>query len=198
MAQIQNKKNNQDTQNKIIIFNKENKLFYRGKYLGVSFFKGEDFKINWLDESNIVCFLSINHVHQPHVYFIEWLREQTKEMIESVVKTVCPKLDKWPQKIVLKDQKTRWGSCGINHSIQINWRLIFAPVGVLEYVVVHELCHLLHKNHGVRFWNKVEKFFPEYKLARIWLRKHGDQLMKIDLDVTFWPQESFRSLIESL
>ena len=77
------------------------------------------------------------------------------------------------KKIRLNSAKTRWGSCGPQGNLSFNWRLIQAPTEVLDYVVVHELAHLIERNHSRRFWAKVAQFCPEYKTARKWLREKG-------------------------
>ena len=76
------------------------------------------------------------------------------------------------QKIRLNSAKTRWGSCSPRGNLSFNWRLIRAPVEVLDYVVVHELAHLIELNHSRRFWKKVGEFCPGYEDARAWLRKN--------------------------
>lgn len=78
--------------------------------------------------------------------------------------------------ITIRDQKSRWGSCSSRGTLSFNYRLIFAPPKVLDYVVVHELCHLTHMNHSKDFWNMVEGIMPEYKTYKTWLREHGQEL----------------------
>lgn len=78
--------------------------------------------------------------------------------------------------ITIRDQKTRWGSCSSRGTLSFNYRLIFAPPKVLDYVVVHELCHLTHMDHSKNFWNMVESIMPEYKEYKLWLREHGCEL----------------------
>ncbi len=78
--------------------------------------------------------------------------------------------------VTIRDQKTRWGSCSSRGTLSFNYRLIFAPSEVLDYVVVHELCHLTHMNHSKDFWNMVASVMPEYKLHKKWLREHGHEL----------------------
>jgi predicted metal-dependent hydrolase len=173
-----------------------NKLYYRGRYWWMSFSKGATFKIDLIDEDKMICTLPEGKIAQHQL--TQWFQAQTHQIVNAVMQSVCPILGKWPTKVVLKQQKTRWGSCGINDTIQINWRLIFAPEGILEYVVVHELCHLLHRNHGVRFWKTVARFFPDHPISRKWLREEGDLLMRMDIEVPFCSQESFRSLSEPL
>lgn len=78
--------------------------------------------------------------------------------------------------ITIRDQKSRWGSCSSRGTLSFNYRLIFAPPKVLDYVVVHELCHLTHMNHSKDFWNMVEQIMPDYKIYKTWLREHGQEL----------------------
>jgi len=79
-------------------------------------------------------------------------------------------------KITIRDQKTRWGSCSSNGTLSFNYRLMYAPPRILDYVVVHELCHLTHMNHSKEFWNMVASIMPEYKTYRQWLKDHGGEL----------------------
>lgn len=78
--------------------------------------------------------------------------------------------------VTVRDQKTRWGSCSSRGTLSFNYRLIFAPPVILDYVVVHELCHLTHMNHSKEFWNMVASVMPDYKIYRQWLRDHGSEL----------------------
>ena len=80
------------------------------------------------------------------------------------------------QKITIRDQKTRWGSCSANGTLSFSFRLMMAPPRVLDYVVVHELCHLTHMNHSKDFWNMVQSILPDYKEHRKWLKENGHTL----------------------
>lgn len=80
-------------------------------------------------------------------------------------------------RITIRDQKTRWGSCSSRGTLSFNWRLMLAPPTILDYVVVHELCHLTHMNHSATFWAAVESVYPDYRIARKWLREHGHELV---------------------
>ena len=81
-------------------------------------------------------------------------------------------------KITLRQQKTRWGSCAANGNLNFNWLLILAPPEVLDYVVVHELCHRREMNHSQAFWKEVEKILPDYRERQKWLKDNGWRLME--------------------
>lgn len=78
--------------------------------------------------------------------------------------------------IAVRDQKSRWGSCSSKGTLSFNYRLVLAPPEVLDYVVVHELCHLTHMDHSKEFWSMVASILPDYKIRRKWLKDHGQEL----------------------
>ena len=78
----------------------------------------------------------------------------------------------------IRDMKTRWGSCAANGNLNFNWLLILAPPEVLDYVVVHELCHRREMNHSQAFWKEVEKILPDYRERQKWLKDNGWRLME--------------------
>lgn len=79
-------------------------------------------------------------------------------------------------RITIRDQKTRWGSCSAKGTLSFNWRLMLAPPSIPDYVIVHELCHLTYMDHSAAFWQKVESVYPDYRTARKWLKDHGHEL----------------------
>ena len=84
-------------------------------------------------------------------------------------------------KITIRNQKTRWGSCSSKGNLNFNCLLMLAPLEVLDYVVVHELCHRKQMNHSKAFWLEVEKVLPDYKEARKWLKEEGSQMITLFL-----------------
>jgi predicted metal-dependent hydrolase len=117
------------------------------------------------------------HKHQIKEALIRWMKKQTKQQVEQLVESHAAKQQLFPRTITIKTQKSRWGSCGIYNDININWLLIMAPKEVLEYVVVHELCHIKVKNHSSQFWSLVGEHLPDYQNRRNWLKKQGRSLM---------------------
>jgi predicted metal-dependent hydrolase len=81
------------------------------------------------------------------------------------------------KRIAVRDQRTRWGSCSTSGTLSFNWRLAMAPPPVLDYVVVHELCHLVRRDHSRTFWRLLEQSYPGHREARLWLRRHGHELL---------------------
>jgi len=77
------------------------------------------------------------------------------------------------QKINITSAQKRWGSCSAQNNLNFPQRLALAPNKVIDYVVVHELCHIKHKNHSQNFWQEVFKIMPDYKIHRQWLKNHG-------------------------
>lgn len=81
-----------------------------------------------------------------------------------------------PTKIIIRNQRSRWGSCSSNGTISLNWRLIQMPEWVSDYVILHELMHLREMNHSQKFWELVENAYPAWREAKIWIRKHAREL----------------------
>lgn len=78
-----------------------------------------------------------------------------------------------PNSVSLRDYRSRWGSCGILGDIRYNWRIIIAPPRIVDYVVVHEVCHLRRLDHSPEFWQCVESQFPDYRACRDWLKANA-------------------------
>lgn len=81
-----------------------------------------------------------------------------------------------PKRIFIKDQKTLWGSCSSKGNINYNYRIIMAPISIVDYIVVHELCHLIHMNHSKKYWNTVKSVLPDYEKRKNWLKDNGYML----------------------
>ena len=100
-------------------------------------------------------------------------RDKAREIFEQKVSYYAQMMGVSYGRIAIRDQKTRWGSCSGEGNLNFNWRLIFAPAGVLDYVVVHELAHRKEMNHSRRFWRVVEDTMPEYRKYQKWLKENG-------------------------
>lgn len=106
----------------------------------------------------------------------KWYRKRAGEEFNKRVAFYQPIINCQPQKITIKAQKKRWGSCSSKGNLNFNWRVIMAPEMVVDYLVVHEMCHLVHLNHSRDFWHLVATIIPDYKERRNWLKKNGYKL----------------------
>ncbi len=104
---------------------------------------------------------------------VKWYREQAEREINGSVARWAPVVGAAPVSISIRNQRTRWGSCSRSGRINLNWRLVLTPAPILDYVVVHELCHLIEPNHSPRFWTLVAATLPDYKNQRTWLAKNS-------------------------
>jgi len=112
-----------------------------------------------------------------HAAYIDWLKQQALQKVMSAINIYSPLYQLHAKSIRVRTQKSRWGSCGIHNDIYMNWLLILAPIEVLDYVVIHEICHIAQRNHSTKFWNLVAQHCPGYKKHRLWLKQHGSSLI---------------------
>jgi predicted metal-dependent hydrolase len=103
----------------------------------------------------------------------KWYLARADEKVGELVEVYSGKMGIFPPPFKVKYQKRRWGSCSANNVLRINFQLMMAPPEQLEYVVVHELCHVKEKNHSKNFWALVEEFMPDYRVHREGLKKDG-------------------------
>ena len=107
---------------------------------------------------------------------VRWYKLQAQEHIEQRISYFAPLVGAWPNAVEVKTYRARWGSCNNRGHVQFNWKLMMAPSAVVDSVVVHELCHLLHMHHGPEFWALVKQVLPHYKDAKQWLKEEGHSL----------------------
>ncbi len=108
--------------------------------------------------------------------FIKWYKERAYEKISERVKLYAQKRGFIYNKVSITKAEKRWGSCSSSGNLNFSWRLIMAPLPVIDYVVVHELVHLIEKSHGKAFWDKVKVLMPDYEKHREWLKNNGHLL----------------------
>ena len=106
------------------------------------------------------------------------LAQQALEVIPGRVAHYAPLVGVTYGRITIRNQRSRWGSCSSQGNLNFNCLLMLAPPEVLDYVVVHELCHRREMNHSPRFWALVEQVLPDWRQRRQWLKTHGDALMR--------------------
>ncbi|MGB9821754.1 MAG: M48 family metallopeptidase [Pseudothermotoga sp.] len=110
--------------------------------------------------------------------FIDWYKERAYEKISQRVEWYAKKRGFVFNKVNITNANRRWGSCSPRGNLNFSWRLIMAPLSVVDYVVVHELCHLEERNHSRMFWIKVKMLMPNYESLKEWLRTY-DYLLRL-------------------
>ncbi|MBK1876377.1 M48 family metallopeptidase [Pelagicoccus mobilis] len=105
-----------------------------------------------------------------------FLKEMAKREFPALVQSYASKFGLEVKKVVIRDQKTRWGSCSTSGTISLNWRLILASESTRDYVIIHELMHMRRFDHSPEFWALVEEACPSYREHERWLKRHQEEL----------------------
>ena len=113
---------------------------------------------------------------QAKSYFEAWYKKQARKVLTERIVQFARSQNFKPGKIRISSAKTRWGSCSPKKTLSFTWRLVMVPLEIIDYVVVHELCHLEEMNHSRAFWARVEAILPDYKRRRKWLKENGGKL----------------------
>lgn len=121
-------------------------------------------------------FIGKTNQQEANRLFREWYIKSATEIIVPKAKEIAKQLGVVYKKINVLDLKYRWGSCTPKDNIHFNWRIIKAPMTVIEYIIVHELTHLLEANHTPEFWNHVAVLQPEFTKSKDWLKQYGGEL----------------------
>jgi len=127
-------------------------------------------------EDKIILFAQRGQSAEVQEILSNWYIKQAKTIIPKRVRFWAEQMGESFGKITIKNQKKRWGSCSSARNLNFNYRLVMAPQEVMDYVVVHELCHLRQMNHSAAFWKEVEMVLPDYKVHKKWLERNGELL----------------------
>lgn len=165
------------------IRSRENELLLRGEWLPISVKKPRPEAKKWLlVERNPEV-----HAYPPGLGVdteggvypgvpekTEFLRKLAKTELPQRFEEVASALGfKW-NRFFIRSQKTKWGTCSTKGNISLNWRLIMCPPEIVDYIIIHELCHTVHMNHSKAFWELLRTYYPETDKAHKWLREHGN------------------------
>tara|TARA_A200000113_G_scaffold221499_1_gene233447 strand:- start:158 stop:844 length:687 start_codon:yes stop_codon:yes gene_type:complete len=118
----------------------------------------------------------LGKAEQVQALLSDWFRVHAKKYLQERTEKFAEVIGVSPTSVSTKNYKARWGSCSTNGAIDYNWKIIQAPKKVIDYIVVHELCHLLEHNHSPKYWSFVEKFMPNSKDSKVWLKENADLL----------------------
>ena len=132
-------------------------------------------KIKILENNQICIPKNISDIGKELQTF---LLKYCKSVMIPIILKKSNLIQKKIKKISFKDTKSRWGSCSSTGSIMLNWRLIMVPPSVYNYVIIHEIAHLVHMNHGPLFWKLVQELSPNYSKDKEWLKKNGREIRR--------------------
>lgn len=124
-------------------------------------------------------YISRQNQQQANILLRNWYQQQAREWLTPKIEQYAICLGVAYKQIRVTDLRYRWGSCTPQNNLHFNWRLIKAPMRVVEYIIVHELAHLLEPNHTPAFWNIVAVQLPHYEKAKEWLKQYG-HLLEVD------------------
>ena len=113
---------------------------------------------------------------QPHMVrnaLVRWYKRQAAQKLTEKVARFAPVVGVLPKGVNIKTFRARWGSCTAEGQLEFNWQITMAPNRMVDYVVIHELCHLIHHDHSPEFWKEVARVMPEYAQCRQWLKENG-------------------------
>lgn len=155
---------------------KQLRLLYRGKYYKVKIRTGTKASIT-LRNGKFQLRLVRNTPSEIRNLYQNWLRTQALKIIPKQLNLIFKGMGMSPNGLHVKTLKERWGSLSKDGSININVNLLKAPNKILDYIIIHELCHLRIPNHSVRYWSLVHKLVPDYESCKKWLERHEANLL---------------------
>lgn len=113
----------------------------------------------------------------------ELYRREAREYFQARIDHHAAEMDVDPERLEVRNQRTRWASCSVQRTLSFNWRLVMAPPDVIDYVVIHELAHLRERNHTRRFWQLVRQYDPDYEQHVEWLKENSVRLIFTEEDL---------------
>ena len=144
-------------------------LFYRGQNLTLVASQAEQTAII-LDQDQLIVQAQGNSPEALNALLRDWFYQRAKEILLERTEFYSQALGHQPTNIIFKAYRSMWGRCNASGEIAFDWRIVMAPDSVIEYLVVHELCHLTHFDHSSRFWDLVESVKPDFRESKLWLR----------------------------
>ena len=160
------------------------KYFTKGE---VFLYLGKEYYLDIINNNKSNIYISNNNliIESPNYYnnnLIKnelrlWYIKQATNRIELIHKYYETLMNLKSKKLIFGEYKSKWGSCNIKKVISYDWRIIMSPITVINYIVVHEISHILHPNHSKNFWSFVEKYIRDYKVQRKWLRQNSKKLV---------------------
>lgn len=168
----------------------ENKVLYNGDLLEARMYLTPDQEEGVAFDGTVFHIYLKEKTSDPSALVTAWLRNKANETLKAKTKEWAEKIGVEFNNIVIKDQRTCWASCSGKKNINYSYRIVKMPLAVQDYLMVHELCHLVHMNHGQEYWELVAQFCPDYKHHRRWLNENkGSIFAEVELVYKEEPQD---------
>ena len=163
---------------RLLDFENGDPIPYLGKTYCLKVQVGDYPHVELVGEDILVSVVAQHLTNSLHIQLVleRWFLDEAAILLAERLDFYAPIVGVRPTGMQVKAYKARWGSCKMDGQIQFNWRLIHGPVDVLDYVVVHELCHILQHNHSAAYWSEVARVMPDYEVRRKWLSQNGNTL----------------------
>lgn len=161
-----------------------NKVLYNGDIFEARMYITPDQEKGVTFDGNVFHIYLQTKEGNPSMLVTEWLKNKAKETLPQKTKEWAEKIGVEYNNIVVKDQQTVWGSCSSKKNLNFSYRIIKMPVAVQDYLIVHELCHLIYMNHQDEYWALVAQYCPDHKLHRRWLNENKDAIFA-DVTLTY-------------
>ncbi len=129
-----------------------------------------DYKITFQKNT---FFLNRQYTNIWKELFIEWYKQRFEKRVTSRIKLLSNIHGLHPTKVSVKELKNRWGSCTSDNKLNFHWKVMLAPLWVIEYIIIHELCHIKVKSHSPKYWDLLAKHMPDYEWYKDWLKRNG-------------------------
>lgn len=156
------------------------KLLYRGGEYKLKIIEDPNIKSSKIQIQQDEIIIVINQSNRQVIATLLelWYKEKARELVHKRINYYNTFINKKIGTIRIKNQRKRWGSCSNLGNLNFNWRIIMMPDDMLDYIIVHEMCHLIYLNHSKDYWKSVEEILPDYKEREKWIKSNG---MKLDL-----------------
>ena len=151
------------------------RVYYRGRACEVEVKVEQGKKQSVFERDKLVVTVPAGSENEAGAVLEHWLRSAARQIITQRVETISKGLKLSYNRIFIRNQKTRWGSCSQKKNLNFNWRLVMVPPAVLDYIIIHELMHLIELNHP-KILAVGGGVCPDYQIHRAWLRKNGSRL----------------------
>ncbi|WOH39334.1 SprT family zinc-dependent metalloprotease [Thalassotalea fonticola] len=156
-------------------------FYYQGKRYTLVLTSAHPVGVAIVDENIIISVKTLNLSavqlsKQVKASLHSWYIKQAQQILNHRFEVQCNQTELTATSLKIRYYKSRWGSCDAKQRINLNWLLIMAPIEVIDYVIIHELCHTIHLNHSTRYWQLVAQFYPNFKQAKAWLKQHQNNL----------------------